>query len=65
MEKYVTIPFAVNKNQHQANNSKCGTIITAEKRVELLQGYNEYNSKYMILRRVWKIVLAIIIHEIR
>jgi hypothetical protein len=40
MEKHVTVPLAVNKNQHQANNAKCGTVVTIKKRGEFSQGYN-------------------------
>ena len=39
MEKHVTISFAVNKNQHQADNTKCGTVVTVKKRNEVSQGY--------------------------
>ncbi|MNK70982.1 hypothetical protein D3C87_904220 [compost metagenome] len=40
MEKHVTMFLAVNKNEHQANDTKCGTVVTGEKRSECSQGYN-------------------------
>ena len=40
MEKHVAVFLAVNKNQHHANDTKCGTVVTFEKRSECSQGYN-------------------------
>lgn len=44
MEKHVTIPLAVNKNQYQADNTKCSTIVTVEKRGDVSQGYKNLTT---------------------
>ena len=40
MEKNVAMLLAVNKNQHQTYNAKCGTVVAVEKRSEVSQGYH-------------------------
>lgn len=57
MEEHVAMFLAVNKNQHQANDTKCGTVVAVEKRSECSQGYELSLRQIYALGSVMKITL--------